>query len=906
MGDQAEPQRRGRTARVLVLAAALALAGGLTALTPRAPVLAHHQLSWWWLAVLFAVAETSVVSVVVRRESVSISVAEIPLVMGLFLATPADLLIGRVVGSAAIFLLVRRQTPVKAAFNTALVAGASASALAVFSLGAAIGGPLDAVTWIRAAAAACTAGVLEALCLTQVMSWYGEPLTLSRLGRELATSIAGPGLVSMAGVAAVLALDAGGSWLPLAVTGGLALLGYRSYAGLSSRYSRLERLHQLSGRLTTSLSTAAVTQGVLEETAELLRAGYVELLLPPAGRSQLPAAAAADGERAWRRWTLRHAGGVRGPHPFTGRTPDGAPLRLDASPRTSRTGRAFVADRGVGEALVAPLQIDDDHRGYLVVADRTGEERGFADGDLRLLETVAHQSAVALRGAGLVDRLHDEARHDELTGLPNRLAFREHLDARAPVLDAGGRLVVMLLDVDGFKAVNDTLGHHAGDVLLQELARRMDAAAAGDALVARLGGDEFAVLAAVPAAVRAVVPAGSGGSAAAGGGAVGDSAVGDGAVGGGAVGGGDVEPVMRDGDTSHVFTMALTLADRLLACFEEPVAMVGTRVRLGGSMGVAIGPDHGHTASDLLRNADIAMYAVKASGGGVRLYTHELVDVDICAVTVAGDLRDAIAGRQIRLELLPVVELATGVVSSVEVLPRWRHPELGEIPPEVFASAAEKSGQVAELSALVLDQALQLCRSWLERGWRIAIAVTVSPRRLADPTLPERVAELLACHGVPPELLCLEITEAGMVSEPASTLQTLGRLRSLGVRLSMDDFGTGVSSLTYLSRLPVHQLKIHHAFVSRVGDGPADLAVVRSILDLGRHLGLDVVAEGVSDVAAREALLDLGCRCGQGPLFGEPVSPERFPEILDRPLGGAGLPPRPRRPESAGRPQQTA
>jgi EAL domain-containing protein (putative c-di-GMP-specific phosphodiesterase class I) len=298
------------------------------------------------------------------------------------------------------------------------------------------------------------------------------------------------------------------------------------------------------------------------------------------------------------------------------------------------------------------------------------------------------------------------------------------------------------------------------------------------------------------------------------------------------------------------------------------------------------------------------MYAVKASGGGVRLFTRELVDADICAVTVAGDLRDAIADRQIRLEVLPVVELATGSVGTVEVLARWRHPELGEIPPEVFISAAENSGQIAELSTLVLDQALQLCRSWLEQGRRIGIGVNVSPRRLADPTLPERVAELLARHGVPPELLCLEITEAGMVSEPASTLATLGRLRSLGVRLSVDDFGTGISSLTYLSRLPVHQLKIHHSFVSRIGDSPADRAVVRSILDLGRHLGLDVVAEGVTDVAARNALLDLGCRCGQGPLFGEPMSPQRFQEVVDRPVDGDGLPPRPRRHDDSGRPHR--
>jgi predicted signal transduction protein with EAL and GGDEF domain len=508
-----------------------------------------------------------------------------------------------------------------------------------------------------------------------------------------------------------------------------------------------------------------------------------------------------------------------------------------------------LAHRHLEEALVVWLQVDERTRGFLLVGDRDGEERGFRAGELPLLQTVADQSSVALRSAGLVDRLHYEARHDELTGLPNRLTFRELLDDAAARVPAGEQAVVMLLDVDGFKAVNDTLGHHAGDELLQELARRMAAAAADDAVVARLGGDEFAVLA-----------------------TPGDG-FDDGRV---------PEAVLQDGDTSRMFALALTLADRLLGCFDEPVALAGTRVRLGGSLGVAIGPDHGTSATDLLRNADIAMYAVKSAGGGVRLFSSDLVDSDTEAVTLAGDLRDAISHQEIELEVVPVVELATGSVGSVEVLARWRHPELGEVPAEVFIAAAERSGLAADLSELVLDGALRLCRTWLEGGRRMGIGVNVTPRQLADPTLPERVAEALARYAVPADLLCLEITEAGVIAEPSLTLQSLGRLRSLGVRLSVDDFGTGFSSLTYLSRLPVHQLKIHHSFVSRLGDSANDRAVVRSVLDLGRHLGLDVVADGVGDREARNALVDLGCRFGQGLAFGPPMPPEHLPGYLDR------------------------
>jgi diguanylate cyclase (GGDEF)-like protein len=863
----------GRTARVLLLTVLLASSGAAAATLQRPAVFGDLPLlSWWWLAALFAIAEAAVVWVPVRREALFVSLAEIPLVMGLFLARPADLLFARAVGSVGVFLLLRHQTPLKAAFNTALVTGGTAAALGAFHLLRATAQPLlggghalEGRSWLAAVLAACTGGVLEALCLTQVVNWYGEPVSARDVAKEVSTSILTSGVIAVVGTVAVVALGSGASGLPLAITGAAALLGYRAYAALALRYARLERLHRLSGRLATATTMAAVTERVVEETAELLRARYVELVLTR-----------TDG-RDWDRWSLRvgaQAGDagqpesgspvagpqVAGPQPYREPMPPRSAGRLD---QNTRAARELLARRGLGEALVVWLQVDDRIRGFLLVGDRSGEERGFRAGELPLLQTVADQSAVALRSAGLVDRLHYEARHDELTGLPNRLTFRELLDAAAARVTAGSRAVVMLLDVDGFKAVNDTLGHHAGDELLQELARRMHAAADGDAVVARLGGDEFAVLS--TPADNPEIPA--------------------------------TATVMRDGDTSRVFTLALTLGDRLLTCFDEPVSLAGTRVRLGGSLGVAIGPEHGTNATDLLRNADIAMYAAKTAGGGVRLYSRDLDDADNAAVTLAGDLRDAIAGGGIELEVLPVVELATGAVEAVEVLARWRHPELGEVPPEVFFAAAERSGQTADLSELVLDGALRLCHAWREQGRRIGIGVNVAPRRLADPTLPERVAEALARYDVPAGLLTLEITEAGVIAEPARTLQTLARLRALGVRLSVDDFGTGYSSLTYLSRLPVHQLKIHHSFVSRLEESANDRAVVRSILDLGRHLGLDVVAEGVCDVESRIALLDMGCRFGQGFLFGLPMPPEQLPAYLDRPPGADRRPPAPRRPD---------
>jgi predicted signal transduction protein with EAL and GGDEF domain len=882
----------GRTVGVLLLSALLTAAGVAAATLPRPAVFADLPLlSWWWLALLFFVAEANDVQVTVRREILSISLAEIPLVMGLFLAGPADVLLGRVVGSVAVFVAVRRQTPLKTAFNAALVIGGTATALAVFHLlgttGRPVPGgdhPLQGWFLLVAVVAACLAGVLEALCITAVLSWYGEPVSAGDVAREIGTSVLSCGLLAVVGTVAVVALAGGASGLPLAITGVAALLGYRAYAALSLRYARLERLHRLSGRLATATTTAAVTQRVVEETAELLRASYAEMVLT------------SGDDQGWDRWSLREGGRVVGPEPYRDPLPPRSARWID---RTTRAGREVLDSRGLGEALVVRLKGDERIRGFLLVGDRSGEERGFRAGELPLLQTVADQSAIALRSAGLVDRLHHEARRDELTGLPNRLTFRELLDAAGAKVASGGRAVVMLLDVDGFKAVNDTLGHQAGDELLQELARRLQVAADTDAVVARLGGDEFAVLSSPPESPEiSATPAGTSalgttalGTSALGATALGTSALGASALGASALGASALRS--RDGDTSRVVALALSLADRLLACFDEPVSLAGTRVRLGGSLGVAIGPEHATSASDLLRHADIAMYAAKTAGGGARLFSRDMVDTDAAAVTLAGDLRDAIAAGAIALAVLPVVELATGAVGSVEVLARWRHPELGDVPPEVFFAAAERSGQTADLSALVLDGALRLCHEWREQGRRIGIAVNVAPRWLGDPTLPEQVAGALARYDVPADLLCLEITEAGVIAEPAATLQTLGRLRSRGVRLSVDDFGTGYSSLTYLSRLPVHQLKIHHSFVSRLGDSSNDQAVVRLILDLGRHLGLDVVAEGVAGVESRIALLDMGCRYGQGFLFGRPMPPEQLPAYLDRPAGVDRLPPVP-------------
>ena len=431
-----------------------------------------------------------------------------------------------------------------------------------------------------------------------------------------------------------------------------------------------------------------------------------------------------------------------------------------------------------------PLRVDDRAVGHLVVGDRTGEAR-FAAGDVRLLETVANHGSVALRNGRLIERLHFEARRDELTGLPNRLHFREILAEAAAAAERGAPCAIMVLDFDGFKAINDTLGHQAGDDLLRVLAGRLAGLAADDAVVARLGGDEFAVL--VPGCATAA--------------------------------------------------SASTVAGRLLGAFDDPVPVGDAQLRLSGSLGIALAPQHGSTGSELLRAADIAMYAAKAGAGGQRMYTPDRGARSADALGLAADLRDAVGAGQIDVALHPVTDLRTGTLHSVEVRACWRHPRLGEVEPALLLEAAERSGQVAALSALVLDRALLLARRWLDEGRPVPLTVDLAPRLLADAGLPRQVAAALHRHGVPPDLLRLEIQEAGVLSDPRRRLDALERLHATGVRLGLGGFGTGYSSLTYLSRLPVDQLSLDGSFVRRLAGHARDQAVARTVVDLAAASG---------------------------------------------------------------------
>jgi diguanylate cyclase (GGDEF)-like protein len=399
-----------------------------------------------------------------------------------------------------------------------------------------------------------------------------------------------------------------------------------------------------------------------------------------------------------------------------------------------------------------------------------------------------------------------EAIHDALTGLPNRVLFRERVEQ---AIRAGEPATVMLMDLNHFKEINDTLGHHQGDRLLQEVATRLRATLRADDTVARLGGDEFAIL------------------------------------------------VLGAADPDAV-------ADSLLARLREPFMVDGTTLQVGGSIGLARHPEHGADVETLIQRADIAMYAAKAASSGYATFDPAQNHHSPRRLRLAAELRGAIDRGELQLAYQPKADLRTGGIVGVEALARWEHPEIGEIDPAEFVPIAEQTGLIIAMTSAVLDAALARVAAWRALGHDLTIAVNLSARSFLDARLAAEIPQLLAAHDLPAACLELEITESMLMHDPRRARETLERLAATGVGLAVDDFGTGYSSLAHLKRLPVDTIKIDKSFVLDMVEDDADEAIVRSTIELAHNLGLRVVAEGVETAEAWVRLAALGCDFAQG------------------------------------------
>jgi diguanylate cyclase (GGDEF)-like protein/PAS domain S-box-containing protein len=458
-------------------------------------------------------------------------------------------------------------------------------------------------------------------------------------------------------------------------------------------------------------------------------------------------------------------------------------------------------------------------------------ERGELKHEGRLL-TIACVRDISERRAH-TEALEHLALHDGLTGLANRTLFGDLLSRTLAIAKrANESRAVLMLDLDGFKQVNDTLGHDRGDTLLTQVGERLIAALREGDTVARLGGDEFGVL---PAETT---------------------------------------------DLSGALAMAVKIQQ---VC--EPAFIISDEVvQVSPSIGIAIFPEHGTTAADLLHRADLAMYSAKRSGQGHAVFSaaHETHTAD--HLSLLFDLRHCVARDELVIHYQPEIDLATGEIIGVEALVRWQHPTQGLLLPASFMPEVERTHLLAAVTRWVLDTALHQQRLWREDGLDLAMAVNVSARSLRQGTLlPDTVAELTQLWDTAPGRLTLELTESALIGDAAA--DALARLHSMGPLLSIDDFGTGYSSLAYLQRLPVHEIKIDRSFITKLVPASNDAIIVRSTIDLAHNLGLRVVAEGVEDEHVAKMLVDYECDGAQGYHFGRPAAAGDLSSLLD----GAGV-----------------
>jgi diguanylate cyclase (GGDEF)-like protein len=752
------------------------------------------------VTVLFAFAEKLVITFPVRRGSHTLSLSEIPLVLGLALIHPPLLLAARLAGGLAGLTLFRGQRGSKLGFNLALYAAEVTVATAVFRLLVGGADPLTPRGWVATYAATFVTDIMSIVLVTAVIAVHDDSREWRRL---LSADVRGLVQMPLVAVTTTLGLVTAvvvHDQLPAAVLlAVLALAVYRvfqRYAQQTLGHAQVEALYRFTRVLNGSRDPDQVARTVLSQVRDQVRAERAELVFD-AGHAAVRMR--LTGEDAVELGTIRPTG--------------------DEWWFPSRDGTPVLRADGMAVPVALP-----DAAGVLTVTGRLADLPAFTAEHLRLMQALAAHAGVALTNARLVDRLRHAGLHDPLTDLPNRRKLLDDLrDAIAARPDGDAVVGVLLLDLDRFKEINDALGHTVGDRVLREVGGRLRRRFGGRATVSRLGGDEFALV--VPAA----------------------------------------------GGTGEV----LALAQELRQSVEELIGVGDLALTTPASIGVCFAPDHGTDPDQLLQRADVAMYAAKHARAGVRVYQAADDQNTPRRLALMADLRSAIERHAIEVVYQPKVNPMTGRVVGAEALSRWTRPD-GPVPPDEFIPLAERSGLIRPLTRHVLDTALAACAGWRRAGHDISVAVNLSPQMIADPTLIRDVQQALRLHGVPPTALTLEITESGIIADPTHGLLTLKSLHALGIKLSVDDFGTGHSSLGRLAELPIHEVKIDKGFVRNLTARRARRAVTDAALHLGRALDLVVVAEGVETQTEYDYLRRRGCDVVQGYFVSKPLSAAEF------------------------------
>lgn len=440
-------------------------------------------------------------------------------------------------------------------------------------------------------------------------------------------------------------------------------------------------------------------------------------------------------------------------------------------------------------------------------------------GGLATFITILIATYVSKRVAKQALTLEHQALHDDLTGLPNRTLFQDRLEQTIKHAQrAGSSFAIILMDLDRFKEVNDTLGHNVGDLLLKEVGRRLNDTVRIADTVARLGGDEYVI-------------------------------------------------ILENLSEQYVEAVA----EKIRKALDRSFVLDGEIVDISASLGIALFPEHGNDAVTLIRRADMAMYAAKHEHGGFAIYTEAHEHGSRTELAFKSELRQAIEHDELMLYYQPKIDHASKKVMGVEALVRWQHPKRGLLSPDLFIAGAEQTGLIGSLTRWVLDKALRQCAELHQQGMLISVAVNLSARNLHDKQLPTEIADLLRSAGVAPAYLVLEITETAVMDDPMFALEILQQLDKMGVTLAIDDFGTGYSSLAYLSKLPVDEIKIDKSFVIDMMTDTQAAVIVRSTIELGHNLGLKVVAEGVESQRVWETLTQWGCDAAQGYYMSKPL-----------------------------------
>jgi diguanylate cyclase (GGDEF)-like protein len=781
-----------------------------------------------WLVLLvvlgIAVAESLTLQFEFRKQTFQWTASELALVIALVVLGGAWAAAARGVAVGAV-LLVQGFPRAKVVFNVAIAVLEVVVAVSVLSV-LPHDDPTEPGTWIAFVLSILAGNVVGALFIAAAIT-----VTQGYPGRLLWTRLFVPvAVVSPLSVVvglAVLLLVGVTAWTWLLILPVIVALGllYRRFGEVTRESQLLEQVYDFARRVEQVTGDEDAVGHIVQAVRELLNAERVALWLPPYLDEAPRLVVATEDGAPWYDGPgdpddvfRRHAVGGA----------DGASggLVMVSLARADAEEAAALDRRGVVDLIGAPVITAAGEPGYLEVCDRRSDTVTFAEGDRAALESVLTHVNAAIRQQQLLTQIRYDADHDRLTGLPNRQRLAAEIDAVLAADPVAARAGLILAALDNYTEVTDTLGHAASDELLLVTAGLLREHAPPQALLARMEGEQFAVLL----------------------------------------------PGLSLAATERA-------ARRLREAASSRARVAGLDLEVTLSIGVAAAPVHGTDAGTLMQRADVALLAASSSGG-VASYHPVLDQQSLRRLQLGTELEQAMTDGSISVVFQPIIDAQSSDIVAVETLLRWAHPRYGAIPPDDFVHLAEQIGRIGALTDHVLDLALARCRRWLDDDIALSVAVNLSARCLTEPDLVDRVARALQRHGVPGELLTLELTEGSVVSDSVRGSSVLNDLHALGLRLSMDDFGTGYSSLSQLRQLPIDEVKVDKSFVLGMSTSQGESFIARSIIELAHNLGLHVVAEGVEDEVTRNLLAEMGCDKLQGFLVSRPLPEDRLESWL--------------------------